>query len=211
MPAWRYVLDCVREFRERDADTPVVLMGYLNPIEIRGAERFAQEAVAAGVDGVLLVDLPPEEAGEFRDAFAAHGLALILLAAPTTSDERLALLCDRRAGLPLLRQLRRRHRRRPARYRRRGRPPARHPRPQPASRSLAGFGIKDAASAAAMAREADGVVVGSALVAALARRQPIRPRRPRDVPGAAARRAGRARQRPLPAQPRPATSPRRCG
>ena len=56
----------MRRFRERDADTPVVLMGYLNPIEIRGAERFAREAVRAGVDGVLLVDLPPEEAGEFR-------------------------------------------------------------------------------------------------------------------------------------------------
>ncbi|HJW45942.1 MAG TPA: tryptophan synthase subunit alpha, partial [Lysobacter sp.] len=93
-----YVLGCVRRFRESDADTPVVLMGYLNPVEIRGSERFAQEAVAAGVDGVLLVDLPPEEAGEFRAAFAAQGLALIVLAAPTTSDERLALLCDQAAG-----------------------------------------------------------------------------------------------------------------
>ena len=53
----------MRGFRERDASTPVVLMGYLNPVEIRGAERFARDAAAAGVDGVLLVDLPPEEAG----------------------------------------------------------------------------------------------------------------------------------------------------
>lgn len=166
-----YVLDCVRRFRERDADTPVVLMGYLNPVEIRGPGRFAAEAAAAGVDGVLLVDLPPEEAGEFRAAFAAHGLApaplhLILLASPTTSDERLARLCDQAAGYLYyvsfagvtgadrldtvaatgrLQAIR-----------------ARSTVPV-----AAGFGIKDAASAAAMAHEADGVVVGSALVAAL--------------------------------------------
>src|SRR5688572_13005930 len=93
-----WVLECVRSFRRDDAETPVVLMGYLNPVEIRGAQRFAREAVAAGVDGVLLVDLPPEEAGEFREAFAEHGLALILLASPTTSDERLDLLCGQAAG-----------------------------------------------------------------------------------------------------------------
>lgn len=166
-----YVFDCVRTFRERDPETPVVLMGYLNPVEIRGAERFAREAVAAGVDGVLLVDLPPEEAGEFRTAFAANGLApdslhLILLASPTTSDERLALLCDQAAGylyyvsfagvtgadrLDTTAATERLHA-----IRTRSRVPV-----------AAGFGIKDAASAAAMAREADGVVVGSALVAAL--------------------------------------------
>ncbi|MBW3550221.1 MAG: tryptophan synthase subunit alpha [Proteobacteria bacterium] len=161
-----YVFGCVRRFRENDADTPVVLMGYLNPVEIRGAERFAAEAVAAGVDGVLLVDLPPEEAAEFRTAFAPHGLALILLAAPTTSDERIGQLCaqasgylyyvsfagvtgadrlDTGAASDRLHTIR-----------------ARSPVPV-----VAGFGIRDAASAAAMAREADGVVVGSALVAAL--------------------------------------------
>jgi tryptophan synthase alpha chain len=166
-----YVLDCVRTFRERDADTPVVLMGYLNPIEIRGAERFAQEAVAAGVDGVLLVDLPPEEAGEFRSAFAAHGLApaslhLILLASPTTSDERLALLCDQASGYLYYvsfagvtgadRLDAAAATGRLQAIRARSRVPV-----------AAGFGIKDAASAVAMAREADGVVVGSALVATL--------------------------------------------
>ena len=83
-----YVLGCVRAFRERDARTPVVLMGYLNPVEIRGAKRFARDAAQAGVDGVLLVDLPPEEAGEFETAFAAHGLALIRLLAPTTPQAR---------------------------------------------------------------------------------------------------------------------------
>jgi tryptophan synthase alpha chain len=161
-----FVLDSVRRFRERDADTPVVLMGYLNPVEIRGAERFAREAVAAGVDGVLLVDLPPEEAAEFRTAFAAHDLALILLASPTTGEARLRQLCegaqgylyyvsfagvtgadrlDTQAAGERLRAIR-----------------ARCPVPV-----MAGFGIKDAASAAAMGRQADGVVVGSALVSAL--------------------------------------------
>ena len=161
-----YVLDCVCQFRMQDGVTPVVLMGYLNPVEIRGADRFAAEAVAAGVDGVLLVDLPPEEAAEFRAAFAQHGLALILLAAPTTSDARLAALCgkasgylyyvsfagvtgadrlDTAAATERLQAIRARS----------------------AVPVAAGFGIKDAASARAMAQGADGVVVGSALVAAL--------------------------------------------
>ena len=162
-----YVFDCVRRFRERDGDTPVVLMGYLNPVEIRGAERFAREATDAGVDGVLLVDLPPEESDEFRRAFAAHGFALILLASPTTTDERMRRLCDDAqgylyyvsfAGVTGADQLdtgaasERLHA-----IRQGSRVPV-----------VAGFGIKDAASAAAMAREAEGVVVGSALVAALA-------------------------------------------
>ncbi|MGO1072960.1 tryptophan synthase subunit alpha [Lysobacter sp. CA199] len=162
-----WVLDAVREFRGRDADTPVVLMGYLNPIEIRGAQRFASDAVAAGVDGVLLVDLPPEEAAELRAAFVAAGLALILLASPTTTDERIALLCDDAQGylyyvsfagvtgadrLDAGAANDRLHG-----IRQRAKVPV-----------VAGFGIKDAASAAAMAREAEGVVVGSALVEALA-------------------------------------------
>lgn len=167
-----FVLQAVRGFRERDVDTPVVLMGYLNPIEIRGAARFAQDAAQAGVDGVLLVDLPPEEAAEFRDAFARHGSApavdLILLASPTTTGTRLRTLrdlaqgylyyvsfagvtgasdrLDSEAASTRLRALREG-----------SRVPV-----------VAGFGIKDAATAAAMARDADGVVVGSALVSALA-------------------------------------------
>ena len=162
-----YVFDCVRAFRTRDAETPVVLMGYLNPVEIRGSERFAAEAASAGVDGVLLVDLPPEESDELRAAFAAHGLALILLASPTTAASRLARLCadargylyyvsfagitgadhlDSTAAGARLRTI----------------------RAQAAVPVVVGFGIKDAASAAAMAVDADGVVVGSALVAALA-------------------------------------------
>lgn len=164
----RYVFETVSRFRERDAVTPVVLMGYLNPVEIRGAARFAEEAVAAGVDGVLLVDLPPEEAVEIRQAFTAAGLGLILLAAPTTTDARVGKLCalaqgylyyvsfagvtgaserlDSSAAGARLRTLRQRTQ----------------------VPVVAGFGIKDAASAAAMAVDADGVVVGSALVSILA-------------------------------------------
>ena len=161
-----YVFDSVRAFRERDPDTPVVLMGYLNPVEIRGARQFATQAAAAGVDGVLLVDLPPEESGEFRAAFTAAGLALILLAAPTTSDVRIAQLCDDAAGYLYYVSFA-------------GVTGADHLdtgaagdrlhaiRARSAVPVVAGFGIKDAAGAVAMAREADGVVVGSALVAAL--------------------------------------------
>jgi tryptophan synthase alpha chain len=175
------VLEAVREFRRRDADTPVVLMGYLNPVEMRGASAYAAAAVAAGVDGVLLVDLPPEEAAPFRAAFSPHGLALISLAAPTTSAARLARLAadaegyvyyvslagvtgaalgdggDIAARTAALR--------------------AQSPVPV-----MIGFGIKDAASAAAMGRLADGVVVGSALVDRLAAAG--------DDAGAAARAAG---------------------
>jgi tryptophan synthase alpha chain len=80
------VLQMVREFRQRDASTPVVLMGYLNPFEITGYDNFSKAAAAAGVDGVLTVDLPPEEAEEFLAAVRANDLDLIFLLAPT-SDE----------------------------------------------------------------------------------------------------------------------------
>jgi tryptophan synthase alpha chain len=162
-----YVLGCVRAFREGDPTTPIVLMGYLNPVEIRGAERFAREAAQAGVDGVLLVDLPPEEAGEFETAFAAHGIAPIRLLAPTTPPDRVErVLAGARGYLyyvsfagvtgadaldPAAAGAR------IAALRGRSAVPV-----------LAGFGIKDAASAAGMAVQADGVVVGSALVAMLA-------------------------------------------
>jgi tryptophan synthase alpha chain len=162
-----YVFDCVRQFRNKDTQTPVVLMGYLNPVEIRGAERFAVDAVAAGVDGVLLVDLPPEELGEFRASFATHGLALILLASPTTTDARMTLLSDGAqgylyyvalAGVTGAVQLD------ASAARTRLRTIRTHSRVP----VVAGFGITDAASAAAMATDADGVVIGSALVAAMA-------------------------------------------
>jgi tryptophan synthase alpha chain len=163
----RYVLQAVAEFRQRDADTPVVLMGYLNPVEIHGNQRFAEEAAQAGVDGVLLVDLPPEEAAETREIFTRHGLDLIALASPTTAPERMAMLCESAQGYLYYVSFA-------------GVTGAGHLdikaaggrlqalRAQSRVPVVAGFGIKDAASAAAMAVEADGVVVGSALVACLA-------------------------------------------
>ncbi len=163
-----FVFDCVRSFRERDADTPVVLMGYLNPVEIRGADEYARAVAQAGVDGVLLVDLPPEESAEFRQAFAAKGIALVLLASPTTTGQRLRILCEHAQGYLYYvsfagvtgasEQLDT------------GAASVRLQALRAASRTpvVAGFGIRDAASVAAMAAEADGVVVGSALVAAMA-------------------------------------------
>ncbi len=162
-----FVFDAVRSFRATDTETPVVLMGYLNPIEMRGAACFADEAAAAGVDGVLLVDLPLEEAGAVREVLNARGLHLIALVAPTTTEARLAPLrrhaqgylyyvsfagvtgaakldtSDVAARAAIVRQ--------------------HSPVPM-----LIGFGIKDALSAKALAAHADGVIVGSALVQALA-------------------------------------------
>ncbi|KQH73406.1 tryptophan synthase subunit alpha [Xylella fastidiosa] len=161
-----YVLQTVDVFRQSDAVTPVVLMGYLNPLEIYGIARFTQQALASGVDGVLLVDLPPEEADEIRAIFSAAGLALIVLASPTTSASRLATLSgvaqgylyyvsfagvtgadrlDAQSAGDRLRGL----------------------RAQTQVPVVVGFGIRDAVSAAVMAVDADGVVVGSALVTAL--------------------------------------------
>jgi len=163
-----WVLDAVRAFRQNDQQTPVVLMGYLNPVEIRGADAFAQAASVAGVDGVLLVDLPPEEAGTFRDAFTAHGIALILLASPTTPEARLQRLCEDAqgylyyvsfAGVT------------GASERLNADAAAAHLsaiRNQTNVPVVAGFGIRDAASARAMAEHADGVVIGSALVSKMA-------------------------------------------
>jgi tryptophan synthase alpha chain len=162
----RYLLECVRSFRELDVDTPIVLMGYLNPVEIRGVAAYAADVAVAGVDGVLLVDLPPEEADEYRAAFSHHGLALISLASPTTPRARLERLCAQADGYlyyvsfagvtgadrldvddagQRLQQLR-----------------SLGPAPV-----FVGFGIRDADSARAMAVHADGVVVGSALVSAM--------------------------------------------
>jgi tryptophan synthase alpha chain len=161
-----YVLDCVCEFRITNSATPVVLMGYLNPVEIRGAAAFAKDAARAGVDGMLLVDLPPEEADAYRAAFAHNGLALISLASPTTPQARLERLCQQAEGYLYY-----------VSYA--GVTGAAHLDVVEAARHLsqvqamaqvpvfAGFGIRDAASAAAMAAHADGVVVGSALVSVM--------------------------------------------
>jgi tryptophan synthase alpha chain len=161
------VFEMVRTFRGSDATTPVVLMGYLNPVVMRGIERYATEARAAGVDGVLLVDLPPEEAAETRAVFNAHGLALIALAAPTTSEPRLARLAREAQGYLYyvsFAGVTGAHRidtgsilERVAAL-----------RSQAASPVVVGFGVRDASTAAALALCADGVVVGSALVEVIA-------------------------------------------
>jgi tryptophan synthase alpha chain len=83
-------LEMVKEFRKKDADTPVVLMGYANPVEQMGADRFATEAKAAGVDGVLIVDYPPEECVDFAARMRIAGIDPIFLLAPTSTDERIA-------------------------------------------------------------------------------------------------------------------------
>ena len=87
------VLEMVRQFRQQDADTPVVLMGYANPVERyeikHGAQRFARDAAAAGVDGVLIVDYPPEECEEFAAKLKARDMDLIFLLAPTSTEERM--------------------------------------------------------------------------------------------------------------------------
>jgi tryptophan synthase alpha chain len=162
-----FVLQCVREFREQNKTTPIVLMGYLNPIEIRGPHVFAQQAVEAGVDGVLLVDLPPEEAGPAREIFNQYGLQLISLAAPTTTESRLQRLANESQGYLYYvsfagvtgasAQLDKQDvLNKASALRQQAKVPV-----------MIGFGIKDAATASALAPAADGVVIGSALVEAL--------------------------------------------
>jgi tryptophan synthase alpha chain len=91
-------LDLARAFRESDADTPVILMGYLNPIETYGYRAFAEDAAASGVDGVIVVDCPPEEAGPLSDALDAAQVSLIRLATPTSDDARLKIIAERTSG-----------------------------------------------------------------------------------------------------------------
>ena len=156
-------LDLARAFREGDADTPLILMGYLNPIESRGYNAFAQDAAEAGVDGLIIVDCPPEEAAPLTDALDAHSLSLIRLATPTSDDARLKIIAERTSGFvyyvsvagvtgvkeadadavaPHVERIRKAS----------GLPVA------------VGFGIKTPERAAAIAKVADAVVVGSALV-----------------------------------------------
>lgn len=160
------ILGWAREFRTRDGTTPIVLMGYLNPLAIHGAERFALEAVATGVDGMLVVDCPIEEDATLQPLRDA-GLARILLVAPTTSDARLTRALEAAegylyyvsfAGITGAAKLSAQDiAQRVGAIRQRATVPV-----------AVGFGIKDAASAMAVAAFADAVVIGSALVGALA-------------------------------------------
>jgi tryptophan synthase alpha chain len=160
-------LDLARRFRAVDSATPLVLMGYLNPILSLGLERFATDASAAGVDGVIIVDCPPEEADPVLAAFDPAGLALVRLATPTTDAARLPVVVRRTTGFvyyvsvagvtgvkaadaqtiaPAVERVRKAS----------GLPVA------------VGFGIRTPNQAAAVAKVADAAVVGSALVDAVA-------------------------------------------
>ena len=160
------VLQGVRTFRATDAITPIVLMGYFNPIAIHGVESFAREAADAGVDGALIVDVPLEEAAKLR-ALNDAGLHRILLAAPTTAPERLQRVLAATQGYLYYVSLA-------------GVTGAAHLDPAEVERRVrglrerskvpvaVGFGIKDAQSASRVAAFADAVVIGSALVERLA-------------------------------------------
>ena len=156
-------LAMIAEFRKEDQDTPIILMGYANPLVSRGYAAFARDAAAAGVDGLIVVDIPPEEADPLANALDAEKLSLIRLATPTSDDNRLPTVIRRTSGFvyyvsvagvtgvkeadadavaPAVERVRRAS----------GLPVA------------VGFGIKTPERAAAIARVADAAVVGSALV-----------------------------------------------
>jgi len=172
-------LDLVRCFRDGDSVTPIILMGYLNPLMTYGFEKFAADAAGAGVDGLIAVDCPPEEEGPLADALDAAGVALVRFATPTTDEARLKLIARRTSGFvyyisvagvtgvkdadaaaiaPAVERVR-------------------HATGLP---TAVGFGIKTPQTAAAVGRIADAVVVGSVLVdeiaAAVASGQPAAPK-----------------------------------
>jgi tryptophan synthase alpha chain len=160
-------LQLVRDFRKSDNETPIVLMGYANPVFAYGVEAFGKDAAAAGVDGMILVDIPPEEADEFAPALNAAGIDVIRLSTPTTSDKRLPAVLNGAGGflyyvsiagvtgtkdfdpVEVEREVRR-------------------IKGQTALPVGVGFGIKTPEQVAAIARFADAAVVGSAIVARVA-------------------------------------------
>jgi len=157
------VLKMTARFREGDQATPIILMGYLNNLESYGFARFAADAAAAGVDGLIVVDCPPEEADPLADALDAEGLALIRLATPTTDDERLKIVARRTRGFVYYVSV--------AGVTGAKAADAAVVAPAVARVRLAtglpvavGFGIRTPERAAAIARVADAAVVGSALV-----------------------------------------------
>jgi len=159
----RKTLDAVAAFRQRDTDTPVVLMGYANPVEKMGYELFSDSAKKAGVDGLLTVDLPPEEAEALDGFLQKNQLENIFLIAPTTSKDRIESVCKVARGFVYYVSFK-------------GVTGAGHLDASAVAENVAeikkvahtpvlvGFGIKDAASAKAIGAVSDGVVVGSALV-----------------------------------------------
>ncbi len=163
----RACLDLVADFRRDDSETPVVLMGYLNSVLAMGCERFATAARAAGVDGLIMVNLPPEEAGELKPALEKVGISLIFLVAPTTTDARARMILDHASGFVYYVSLTgitgSGNLDRAAAGAR-----LRWLRSLTGLPVMAGFGIKDPETARTVATDADGVVIGSALVATMA-------------------------------------------
>jgi tryptophan synthase alpha chain len=171
-------LDLVRNFRTGDQATPIILMGYMNPLLTHGLEAFAKDAASAGVDGLIVVDCPPEEADPLADALDANGVSLIRLATPTTDDRRLPVVIRRTSGFVYYVSVA-------------GVTGVKEASADAVAPNVAriqkasglpvavGFGIKTPERAAEVARVADGVVVGSALVDAVAEaiaqnRDPVR-------------------------------------
>ena len=157
------VLAIVRDFRLTNATTPIVLMGYANPIEAMGTLQFADRARESGVDGVLVVDYPPEEATDLAQLLAARDIAPIFLLAPTTTEARIAAVAKMARGYVYYVSLK-------------GVTGAGHLDTSDVARKLSeirkqvtlpvgvGFGIRDTASAQAIAAHADAVVIGSRLI-----------------------------------------------
>ena len=150
-------------FRKTDQSTPVILMGYANPVHSLGYAKFAQEASAAGIDGTILVDLPPEEDAELRAEYAKHDLSVIRLATPTTHEARMKKVAEGASGFLYFVAVT-------------GVTGAGSAEPEKIAGNIemarrvsglpvcVGFGVKTGSQAAEMAKIADGVVVGSAFV-----------------------------------------------
>ena len=167
----RDVLDTVTAFRNDDAETPVLLMGYLNVVLKMGAGQFAEAAGAAGADGVILVNLPPEEAANIKRLLAAQTMDLVLLTAPTTTPERARSIADMASGFLYYVSFR-------------GTTGANLLDPDAVREAvtklraatdlpiLVGFGVRDGDSARRVAQATDGVVVGSALVTTMGESAP---------------------------------------
>jgi tryptophan synthase alpha chain len=163
----RQVLEMVRRFRQRDGKTPVVLMGYANPVErydlAHGKDAFIRDAAAAGVDGILVVDYPPEECEDFAVKLKAHGLDLIFLLAPTSTEHRMQEVARVASGYVYYVSLK-------------GVTGAGHLDTGAVELMLprirrhvhipvgVGFGIRDAATAQAVAKVADAVVIGTKII-----------------------------------------------
>jgi len=162
------VLEAVREFRREEMDTPIILMGYYNPIYHYGDQEFAEAASKAGVDGVIVVDLPPEEAEELNVHLRANGVHMIFLTAPTSSDERLPMILNKASGFVYYVAItgitgtasadEDAVKAAVVRLRKQTKLPI-----------AVGFGIKTPAQAQAIGKHADAAVVGSAIVEVIAK------------------------------------------